>query len=53
MHKFLLALVVWCNAELQYFASQIIKHYLGKGTQLEVVAKFVEGIRKPCAKVQF
>uniref|UniRef100_A0A0K8TTL2 Exocyst complex component 8 n=1 Tax=Tabanus bromius TaxID=304241 RepID=A0A0K8TTL2_TABBR len=45
------ALVVWCNTELQYFASQLIKHYLTKGTHLEVVAKYVEGVRKPCAKL--
>lgn len=46
-----LALVVWCNAELQYFASQLIKHYLTKGSQLEDVAKLVEGVRKPCAQL--
>ncbi|XP_036342888.1 exocyst complex component 8-like [Rhagoletis pomonella] len=45
------ALVVWCNAELQYFASQLIKHYLTKGTHLDAVAKCIEGIRKPCAKL--
>ncbi|XP_037949607.1 exocyst complex component 8 [Teleopsis dalmanni] len=44
-------LVVWCNTELQYFASQLIKHYLTKGTQLETIAKCMEGIRKPCAKL--
>ncbi|KAJ6634747.1 Exocyst complex component 8 [Pseudolycoriella hygida] len=44
-------LVVWCNIELQYFASQLIKHYLTKGTQLEAVAKCVEGVRKPCAQL--
>lgn len=44
-------MVVWCNYELQYFASQLIKHYLTKGSQLEVVAKCVDGIREPCAKL--
>ncbi|KAG4076121.1 hypothetical protein HA402_011467 [Bradysia odoriphaga] len=44
-------LVVWCNTELQYFASQLIKHYLTKGTQLETVAKCVEGVRNPCAQL--
>lgn len=43
--------MVWCNAELQYFASQLIKHYLTKGTHLDAVAKCIEGIREPCAKV--
>lgn len=45
------ALVVWCNLELQYFASQIIKHYLSKGTDLDVAAKVAEGVRVPCAKL--
>ncbi|XP_061400300.1 exocyst complex component 8 [Musca vetustissima] len=45
------ALVVWCNAELQYFASQLKKHYLTKGSHLESIAKCVEGVRKPCAKL--
>lgn len=45
------ALVVWCNVELQYFASQLIKHYLSKGTQLETVAKVVESVREPCTKL--
>ncbi|SPP89575.1 exocyst complex component 8 [Drosophila guanche] len=45
------ALVVWCNAELQYFASQLIKHYLTKGTTLETVAKCVERVRKPSTKL--
>ncbi|XP_073814639.1 exocyst complex component Exo84 [Musca autumnalis] len=45
------ALVVWCNAELQYFASQLKKHYLTKGSPLESIAKCVEGVRKPCAKL--
>ncbi|KAH8382529.1 hypothetical protein KR009_004001 [Drosophila setifemur] len=45
------ALVVWCNAELQYFASQLIKHYLTKGTSLELVAKCVERVRKPSTKL--
>lgn len=45
------ALVVWCNLELQYFASQIIKHYLAKTTELDVAAKVVEGVRVPCAKL--
>lgn len=45
------ALVVWCNAELQYFASQLKKHYLTKGSHLEAIAKCVEGVRKPCAKL--
>lgn len=47
----ILALVVWCNAELQYFASQLKKHYLTKGSHLESIAKCVEGVRKPCAKL--
>ncbi|XP_055541614.1 exocyst complex component 8 [Wyeomyia smithii] len=45
------ALIVWCNQELQYFASQLIKHYLTKDTQLEMVARVVEGVRKPCSKL--
>ncbi|XP_065076645.1 exocyst complex component 8 [Ochlerotatus camptorhynchus] len=45
------ALIVWCNMELQYFASQLIKHYLTKDTQLEMVAKVVEGVREPCTKL--
>ncbi|CAD7093646.1 unnamed protein product [Hermetia illucens] len=44
-------LVVWCNTELRYFASQLVKHYLTKGSQLEAVAKCVEGVRAPCAKL--
>uniref|UniRef100_A0A182Y5G6 Exocyst component Exo84 C-terminal domain-containing protein n=1 Tax=Anopheles stephensi TaxID=30069 RepID=A0A182Y5G6_ANOST len=46
------ALIVWCNMELQYFASQLIKHYLTKDTQLETVAKVVEGVREPCLKLR-
>lgn len=42
---------MWCNCELQYFASQLIKHYLTKGSQLEAVAKCVDGVREPCAKL--
>uniref|UniRef100_A0A1L8DVZ4 Putative exocyst complex subunit n=1 Tax=Nyssomyia neivai TaxID=330878 RepID=A0A1L8DVZ4_9DIPT len=45
------SLVVWCHQELQYFASQLIKHYLGKGTDLEVVANCVELVRVPCARL--
>ncbi|XP_013115861.2 exocyst complex component 8 [Stomoxys calcitrans] len=45
------ALVVWCNAELQYFAGQLKKHYLTKGSHLEAIAKCMEGVRKPCAKL--
>ncbi|XP_055375200.1 exocyst complex component 8 [Condylostylus longicornis] len=45
------SLVVWCNTELRYFSNQLIKHYLTKGSQLENVAKCVEGVRKPCAKL--
>nr|XP_019542955.2 exocyst complex component 8 [Aedes albopictus] len=45
------ALIVWCNMELQYFASQLIKHYLTKDTQLEMVARVVEGVRNPCSKL--
>ncbi|EAT37589.1 AAEL010432-PA [Aedes aegypti] len=45
------ALIVWCNMELQYFASQLIKHYLTKDTQLEMVARVVEGVRDPCSKL--
>lgn len=48
---FFAALVVWCNSELQYFASQLIKHYLNKGTNLLDVARCVEGVRKPCAQL--
>lgn len=44
-------MVVWCNQELQYFATQLIKHYLTKGTQLETVAKCVDGVREPCARL--
>lgn len=43
--------MVWCNAELQYFASQLIKHYLTKGTSLETVAKCVERVRRPSTKL--
>uniref|UniRef100_A0A182NSP8 Exocyst component Exo84 C-terminal domain-containing protein n=1 Tax=Anopheles dirus TaxID=7168 RepID=A0A182NSP8_9DIPT len=46
------ALIVWCNMELQYFAAQLIKHYLTKDTQLEMVAKVVEGVREPCLKLR-
>ncbi|XP_050083794.1 exocyst complex component 8 [Anopheles aquasalis] len=46
------ALIVWCNMELQHFASQLIKHYLTKDTQLETVAKVVEGVREPCLKLR-
>ncbi|XP_055607993.1 exocyst complex component 8 [Uranotaenia lowii] len=45
------ALIVWCNMELQYFASQLIKHYLTKDSQLESIAKVVEGVREPCFKL--
>ncbi|KAM7364087.1 exocyst complex component Exo84 [Cochliomyia hominivorax] len=45
------SLIVWCNSELQYFASQLKKHYLTKGSHLEAIAKCVEGVRKPCAKL--
>lgn len=47
-----LALVVWCHVELQYFATQLIKHYLTKGSQLEDIAKIVEGVRKPCSQLK-
>lgn len=42
---------MWCNAELQYFASQLKKHYLAKGSHLEAIAKCIEGVRIPCAKL--
>lgn len=45
------ALVVWSNDELQYFAQQLIKHYLTKGTSLETVAKVVESVREPCSQL--
>ena len=45
------ALVVWSNDELQYFSQQLIKHYLTKGTSLEVVAKVVESVREPCSQL--
>jgi hypothetical protein len=45
------ALTVWSNDELQYFAQQLIKHYLSKGTSLEAVAKVVESVREPCAQL--
>lgn len=45
------ALVVWCHMELEYFAKQLSKHYLTTGTQLDVVAKCIEGVREPCANV--
>ncbi len=43
--------MVWSNTELQYFASQIVKHYLTKGTPLESVAKTVQSVREPCEKL--
>lgn len=46
------ALTVWCNEELQYFAQQLIKHYLTKGTNLETVAKVVESVREPCVELR-
>ena len=46
------ALVVWSNDELQYFAQQLIKHYLTKGTALESVAKVVENVREPCSQLK-
>ncbi|GAB0097961.1 Exocyst complex component 8 [Sergentomyia squamirostris] len=45
------SLVVWCHQELQYFASQLIKHYLGKGTDLDAVANCVELVRVPCSRL--
>lgn len=46
------ALVLWCNLELQYFATQLIKHKLVvKGAELDAVAKVVEGVRVPCGKL--
>lgn len=45
------ALTVWSNDELQYFAQQLIKHYLAKGTSLETVAKVVESVREPCSQL--
>uniref|UniRef100_A0A6B2EBB1 Putative exocyst complex subunit n=1 Tax=Phlebotomus kandelakii TaxID=1109342 RepID=A0A6B2EBB1_9DIPT len=45
------SLVVWCHQELQYFASQLIKHYLGKGTDLDAVANCVELVRVPCGRL--
>lgn len=45
------SLTVWCNAELQYFAQQLIKHYLTKETNLEIVAKVVESVREPCREL--
>ncbi|XP_063704483.1 exocyst complex component 8 isoform X2 [Culicoides brevitarsis] len=45
------ALVVWCNSELKYFVSQLVKHYLTKGTPLENIAIIVESIRVPCYKL--
>lgn len=45
------ALIVWSNDELQYFSQQLIKHYLTKGTSLEVVAKVVENVREPCSQL--
>lgn len=42
---------MWCNYELQHFAAQLIRHYLTKGSQLEAVAKCVDGVREPCAKL--
>lgn len=45
------SLIVWSNDELQYFSQQLIKHYLTKGTSLEVVAKIVENVRTPCSQL--
>lgn len=50
--NFFSALVVWCNAEIQYFALQLTKHYLTKGSQLEDIARSVASIRKPCAQLK-
>lgn len=36
---------------MQYFAAQLIKHYLNKGTHLADVARCVEGVRRPCAQL--
>lgn len=36
---------------MQYFATQLIKHYLTKGSPLEIVAKCVEGVRQPCTQL--
>lgn len=48
---FIAALVVWANNELQYFAGQLKKHYLTKGSNLETIANCTERVRKPCAKL--
>lgn len=45
------ALIVWSNDELNYFTQQLIKHFLTKGTNMETVARVVENVRKPCAKL--
>lgn len=45
------ALIVWSNDELSYFAQQIIKHFLSKGTSLESIAHIVENVFEPCLKL--
>lgn len=47
----MIALVVWCNTELQYFANQLKKHYLTKGSHLESVTKCIDGVRQQCSKL--
>lgn len=45
------ALIVWANDELNYFTQQLIKHFLTKGTNMEVVASVVENVREPCSRL--
>lgn len=45
------SLIVWSNDELSYFAQQLMKHFLIKGTSLENIASIVENVRKPCSKL--
>lgn len=44
--------VVWCDAELQYFANQLRKPYLIKGSHLGVIGKCVERLGKSWAKLR-
>lgn len=45
------ALIVWSNDELNYFTQQLIKHFLTKGTNMEVIANIVESVRVPCSRL--
>lgn len=45
------ALIVWSNDELNYFTQQLIKHFLTKGTNMEVIANIVQSVRGPCSRL--